>query len=31
MLGKVARIEESYRIIDRITGQEQTGAHALAA
>ena len=31
MLGKTARIEESYRIIDHITGQEQAGALALAA
>jgi putative redox protein len=31
MLGKVARIEESYRMVDDATGQEQTGALALAA
>lgn len=31
MLGKVARIEERYRIVDDATGQEQTGALALAA
>jgi putative redox protein len=31
MLGKVAHIEESYRMIDDATGQEQAGALALAA
>jgi putative redox protein len=31
MLGKVAHIEESYRIIDLTTGQERTGALARAA
>jgi len=31
MLGKVARIEESYRIVDEATGQEQVGTLALAA
>ena len=30
MLGKVARIEESYRIIDDATGQEHTAALPLA-
>jgi putative redox protein len=31
MLGKVARIEESFRVIDDATGQEEVGALALAA
>lgn len=31
MLGRVARIEETYRVIDDGTGQEQTGALAIAA
>jgi putative redox protein len=31
MLGRVAHIDESYRVIDEITGQEQTGRVALAA
>jgi hypothetical protein len=31
MLGRVAQIDESYRVIDEITGQEQTGTVALAA
>ena len=31
MLGKVAHIEESYRIIDHATGREQTGALPLVA
>jgi putative redox protein len=31
MLGRAAHIDETYRIIDDTTGQEQTGALALAA
>jgi putative redox protein len=31
MLGKVAHIEESYRIVDDATGQEHRGSLALAA
>jgi len=31
MLGRVAHIDESYRVIDETTGQEQTGTLALAA
>jgi putative redox protein len=31
MLGKVARITETYRIVDVATGQEQSGAVAVAA
>lgn len=31
MLGKVARIEESYRVVDVASGREQTGALARAA
>ena len=31
MLGRVAHIEERYRVIDAATGQEQTGALAMAA
>jgi putative redox protein len=31
MLGQVARIEERFRVIDDATGQEQSGALALAA
>jgi putative redox protein len=31
MLGKAARIEETFRIVDDVTGAEQVGALALAA
>jgi putative redox protein len=31
MLGRVAHIDETYRLIDETTGQEQTGTLALAA
>src|SRR6266508_5201384 len=31
MLGRAAHIEETYRVIDNTSGQEQTGALALAA
>ena len=31
MLGRVANIEETYRVIDEATGQQQTGALAAAA
>ena len=31
MLGRVAHIDESYRVIDETTGQEHTGTLALAA
>jgi putative redox protein len=31
MLGRVARIEETYRVTDDVTGQEQTGVLAVAA
>jgi putative redox protein len=31
MLGRAARIEETYRIVDDASGQEQTGALAIAA
>ncbi len=31
MLGRVAHIDESYRVIDEATGHEQTGALAVAA
>jgi putative redox protein len=31
MLGRVARIDETYRTIDEVSGQEQTGALLVAA
>jgi putative redox protein len=31
MLGRVARIDETYRTIDEVSGQEQTGALLIAA
>jgi hypothetical protein len=31
MLGRVAHIDETYRVIDEVTGQQQAGSLAVAA